>query len=131
MVDANIIFAALIKDSHTRHLLLSSGWTFYVPEFILAEVNKYLDTLSAKTGLTRTEVKELLARLITAANIKIVPATEFSELLPRATEVCPRPEDIQYFALALKLRCALWSNEKKLKEQNHVTVYNTQELTLE
>ncbi|MBI2152065.1 hypothetical protein HYU21_05030 [Candidatus Woesearchaeota archaeon] len=33
-----------------------------------------------------------------------------------------------YFALALKLNCALWSNDKKLREQSEVKVYNTYEL---
>lgn len=34
-----------------------------------------------------------------------------------------------YFALALKLKCPIWSNDKKLKEQNIITIYHTHELS--
>ena len=34
-----------------------------------------------------------------------------------------------YFALALKLNCAIWSNDKKLKEQNKIQVCSTHELS--
>ena len=42
--------------------------------------------------------------------------------------ISPDEKDTAYFALALKLKCAIWSNDKKLKEQDKVTVYNTGEL---
>jgi predicted nucleic acid-binding protein len=40
----------------------------------------------------------------------------------------PDPDDVAYFALALQLRCPLWSNDKRLKEQNEVHVLTTTEL---
>ena len=40
-------------------------------------------------------------------------------------------KDVLYFALALKLKCGIWSNDKKLKEQNKVKVYCTGELLKE
>ena len=33
-----------------------------------------------------------------------------------------------YFALALKLNCGIWSNDKKLKNQDKVKVYSTEDL---
>ena len=33
-----------------------------------------------------------------------------------------------YFALELKLNWGIWSNDKKLKEQNKVKVYSTEDL---
>ncbi|MEK6928390.1 MAG: hypothetical protein AABW65_00335 [Nanoarchaeota archaeon] len=32
------------------------------------------------------------------------------------------------FALALKLDCAIWSNDKKLNEQDKVKIYSTEDL---
>ncbi len=46
----------------------------------------------------------------------------------QAKSICPDPDDIQYFALALKLGCPIWSNDKALKEQNTVEVISTGEL---
>ena len=45
-----------------------------------------------------------------------------------AEKISPGLKDTQYLALALKLNCAIWSNDKKLKEQDKVKVYSTNEL---
>ena len=46
----------------------------------------------------------------------------------RSLRECPDPKDIVYFALAIHLRCSIWTNEKKLKEQEEIRVYHTHEL---
>jgi predicted nucleic acid-binding protein len=33
-----------------------------------------------------------------------------------------------YHALALKLNCAIWTNDKKLKQQTKIKIYHTHEL---
>ena len=48
--------------------------------------------------------------------------------MKEAKRLSPDDKDVMYFALALKLRCAIWSNDKELKKQKEVTIYNTQEL---
>jgi predicted nucleic acid-binding protein len=40
----------------------------------------------------------------------------------------PDPDDIDFTALALKLDCPLWSNDKELKQQTVVKVFSTSEL---
>jgi predicted nucleic acid-binding protein len=45
-----------------------------------------------------------------------------------AKKICPDPKDAFYFAAALKLNCAIWSNDKELKNQNYVKVYSTSDL---
>jgi predicted nucleic acid-binding protein len=42
VIDANILFAALIKDNLTRQLLVSENIRLYAPEFIFNEVQKIL-----------------------------------------------------------------------------------------
>ena len=46
-----------------------------------------------------------------------------------AENLTPDPDDMAYFAIALRLNCAIWSNDKKLKEQSKVKIFNTYELT--
>ena len=49
--------------------------------------------------------------------------------MEKARKISPDEKDTVYLALALKLRCGLWSNDKDLKEkQNSVQVYSTEEL---
>jgi len=60
--------------------------------------------------------------------IKLIPNEEIEQFIDEAMNICPDENDIQYFALALKLNIPIWSNDKKLKEQNKVKVYSTEEL---
>ena len=45
-----------------------------------------------------------------------------------AEKISPGLKDTQYLALALKLNCAIWSNDKKLKKQDKVKIFSTEDL---
>ncbi len=128
VVDANIIIAALIRDNHTRHLLLMSPHSLFSPAFLLEEIDKNSDEISSKSGVSKNELRDILHQLIAAGNITIVPTKEYKDTLPKATTISPDIKDAPYFALAIKLKCAIWSNDKKLKEQRTVKVYSTEEM---
>lgn len=128
VVDANIVFSALIKDSHTRHLLTSGKHNLHIPEFVLEELNNHLNELENKTGNSEQEMKDLLNQIVILGNIQVIPASEFKDRLPKANEISPDPNDVHYFALALKRGCSIWSNDKRLKEQKIVKVYTTEEV---
>ena len=42
IIDANILFSALIKDSSTAKLLIDDKLKLYAPEFLFEEFAKYL-----------------------------------------------------------------------------------------
>ena len=128
VVDANVFFSALMRKSHTRHFLVFSGHTLYTSEFVLEEILKYIDEICEKTLLSREEIKSLLNEIILLANIKIIPLSEYKAYVKSAQKICPDANDVHYFALALKLGCAIWSNDKKLKEQDQIKVYASYEL---
>ncbi len=46
-----------------------------------------------------------------------------------AEEISPDKDDVLYFALALRLDCAIWSNDKALKGQSVVAILNTKEVS--
>ena len=60
--------------------------------------------------------------------IKLIPYEEFKSFIAKAEKISPDPKDTEYLALALKLNCILWSNDKKLKTQDKVKVYSTEDL---
>ncbi|PIN75091.1 hypothetical protein COV18_05030 [Candidatus Woesearchaeota archaeon CG10_big_fil_rev_8_21_14_0_10_37_12] len=129
VIDANIIFSALIKDSYTRYFLLFSNHSFCVPEFVFEEINKHILEIKEKTGLSQPEIKEILFNILTHSKINIIPFEEFQNLKDQAAGISPDPDDIHYVALALKQKCAIWSNDKKLKEkQKQITVYTSEEI---
>jgi len=61
--------------------------------------------------------------------ITIIPNEETDKFLEEAGQISPDRKDIDYFALALKMKCALWSNDGDLKtKQNVITVYSTKDM---
>ena len=127
VIDANILFSVLIKDSFACNLLFSGSLHLFTPEYILTELEKHKEELLKKTEKTEEEFLRLLEVL--KRRIVIVPLEELIPYVEEAEKITPDPDDMAYFALALKLNCAIWSNDKKLKVQDKIKVYNTHELS--
>src|SRR3989344_6656156 len=114
VVDANIIISTLISPvGKTAEILFSNKLTLHIPEYLLEELEKYEEEISKKSRLSSEKIG-LLFSLI-SSKLEIVPFKEFEDFTKEASKICPDPKDTEYFALALKLRCPLWSNDKKLK----------------
>ncbi|MFH1399254.1 MAG: PIN domain-containing protein [Candidatus Woesearchaeota archaeon] len=126
VVDANILFAALIKASITSALLFDQNIQLFAPEYLLEEFCKHKQTIIKKTNRTATELAEIFQ--ILQARITVVPKQEFSHFLNKAKFISPDKDDTVYFALALRLKCGIWSNDKQLKKQEHIKVYSTADL---
>jgi predicted nucleic acid-binding protein len=126
VVDANVIFAVLIRESFSNHLLFSGQYHLFSPEYIFTEFEKHKEELLEKTERTTDDFFRLID--ILKRRIALVLLEELTEYVEEAEKLAPDPKDMAYFALALKLNCAIWSNDKKLKEQNKIKVYHTHEL---
>ena len=128
VVDANVLFSALIKSGATRRILLLSEHDLYAPEFMVEEFKKHLLELQKKTHLPKDKLAQYLETLLKLTEIKLVPFKEFKHKQELAAKISPDKDDIAYLALALYLQCRLWSQDKQLKKQNKVKVVTTKEL---
>lgn len=127
VVDANILFAALIKDSVTSELMLHEDMHLFAPEFLLKEFEKYKKLIKKKTNRSENEFK--IAFDVFERRIVLVPYEEIKPYIKNAKAISPDPKDVAYVALALKLHIALWSNDKNLKmKQKEIVVYSTEDL---
>ena len=127
VVDANILFAALIKEGSNSDLLISDKLQLFAPEFLFVEFAKYEELILKKTHRSSQEFQEFLDLL--KEQITIIPKKEILPFMEEAEEVSPDPKDTVYLALALALQASVWSNDKKLKEgQNKITVLSTEEV---
>lgn len=127
VIDANILFSVLIKKGKTEELLFEGGLHLFAPEFIFEEFDKYKDLILDKTERSREEFDELIN--IFKKRIKIIPNKETEMFILESKKICPDEKDVDYFALALKIRCPLWSNDKVLKtKQKVVIIYSTEDL---
>jgi len=126
IVDANIIFAALIRDSITVKLLFVDDLHLYTPEFLLDEVRKYQKYLSNKTHRTKEEFESIYN--VIKKRIVFIPMNYITPFIKKADKISPDPDDLVYFAAALKMNISIWSNDKRLTKQNKVKIYATHEL---
>ena len=127
VVDANITFAAIIKESKTHEIIFDGRLHLFTTEFFFAEFKEHSKEIQKKTEKTEEEVNHLLDVL--KKKIILIPLEELLPYLDEAEKISPDPDDVAYIALALKLKCAIWSQDKKLKEkQNNVQVYSTEDL---
>tara|TARA_Y100000310_G_scaffold321707_1_gene379707 strand:+ start:844 stop:1251 length:408 start_codon:yes stop_codon:yes gene_type:complete len=126
VVDANILFAALIKVSATSDLIVDNSLNLVSVEFIFEEFEKYKDLVKKKTERLEDEFERFMR--IIQKRIKLIPYEEFKSFMSEAEKISPDQKDTEYLALALKLNCVLWSNDKQLKTQDKVKVYSTEDL---
>src|SRR3989338_4248461 len=126
IIDANIIFSAIIKEGTNAKLLFEKNIQLYSPDFFSEEYLKYINYLQEKTKRTREELIQILH--ILQDIIVIIPEEEYEDYIEKAKTISPDNGDSIYFALAMKLKCPIWSNDKKLKEQDEVSIISTTEL---
>ncbi|MEK6938781.1 MAG: PIN domain-containing protein [Nanoarchaeota archaeon] len=126
VIDANIVVSLLISPGKPLDLFFNEELELFAPKLLFIEIEQNKEEIIRKSRCDEEEIETLL-RLI-RQRINVVPEEEFVSLINLAVKNCPDPKDIVYFSLSLYLKCPLWSNEKKLKEQNEVTVYATHEL---
>jgi len=127
VIDANILFAALIKDSFTAELIISDELQLFAPEFLLEEFAKYENYIIEKTYRGKDDFKKFLEFL--KEYITFIPQKAIAPFLETAGNFSPDPKDTVYIALALVIKSAIWSNDKKLKrEQNQIEILTTKEL---
>lgn len=132
ILDTNVFFSGIIKDSITRKILLHPDYEFYIPDFFLIELKKYEEYLINKTGLEKLKFKQLLNDIL--ENIYLVPINEYSDKLIKAKEIIGNidKKDIPFIAVALSFKNnGIWTDDKHFKEQSEIKIYSTKELIVE
>lgn len=129
VVDANVIFSAIIKNGKNRKFLLNDKLTLYAPLFLKEEVLKYRKYLAKKSGMSDKELIEFIDRLLILTNIEFVDIQTLTPYIKVAARISPDVKDTLYIALALFKGCGLWSNDRALREnQSTIKVITTTEL---
>ncbi len=126
VVDTNVIFSAIVRNSVTRILLLNPNLILYSPEGLISELDEHKKEIRAKSKLNEKRYDELMAVLL--SKIKLEPKETIAPFLKEALEFSPDKDDSPFLALCLAKGIALWSNDKPLKQQSFVKVLSTAEL---
>lgn len=131
VVDANIVFAVLIKRGFPFQMLLeasSKGFELYSPAWLEQELENGKGKLLRYSKLDESKLDFFIETIL--GKVTVVPLNEYEKCLVEAQGIAPHPEDAPYFALALAKTCPIWSNEKAFKLQAKVKVLSTHELTV-
>ncbi len=126
VVDTNILFTQFWKNSFTKKLFTNRSLELYSPEFALEEIKIHTKEILDKTELDKVEFNRLREELVLL--IKFMPLKEYSDLLKNALKLILDKNDVDFLALALKLNCAIWSNDPHLKQRDQIKVFTTEEL---
>ncbi|MFH1650374.1 MAG: PIN domain-containing protein [Candidatus Woesearchaeota archaeon] len=98
----------------------------FSPDFLKIELVEWAELILKKTNRKIDDLDKMISWMRTV--IQIVPPEKYIKMLPRATIISPDAQDVQYIALAMHLNCPLWSNDRALKEQTTITIFNTQDV---
>lgn len=135
VVDTNILFSFFKKESFTRKLILDSSLELVSPELALKELWKYSKELSKKSKINHDDLASIFSLL--EEHVEFVPLyaykNEFKNSLKIAKKFLQNDveeflDDIDFFALASKERCPIWSKDALFKKQSIIKVFNTTEL---
>ncbi len=125
-VDANILFACLIKDSATRKLFFNPALSLYAPEYIADELLKHILEIRGKSGLSEEELSRLILKVF--GQVTIVPDKDLKPFLPAAASLIKDSGDWLYLSCALYEDTAIWSNDNDFAPQRRVKIFTTKEL---
>ncbi len=126
-MDTNVLFSFFKKESKTRRLILNFEiLELITPSFCIDELNEHKELICEKSKLSDSEFEEVLDDLLIF--VKVFSLSEYEDFLSDAKAISPDPDDIDLFALALKLDCPLWAQEKAFKKQSKVKVFSTSDL---
>ena len=129
VLDSNILFSALIKDSNVRKIILEYDGKFLFPSYIFDEIDEHKSELISKSGLNSDEFKELLQIIL--KKVKVVPANILNNYKNEAFKITEEIDldDSLFIACALAFsNSIILSNDKKLKKQTRIKVFNTLEI---
>lgn len=125
VVDANILFSALLRKGLTHKLMFDERLTLYAPQFLQIELQKYRQELKERTNIGEKEFDKALQMLL--AKLHFVPDEETALYRDAVYHLVNDKKDAPYLACALAINGDLWTQDKALN-QNRVKTWNTTQL---
>lgn len=129
VIDTNRIIAALIRDSTTRRIIISSGIRFITVGLSLKEIEKYKGEILEKTGNSELELNRILSFLL--EKIEIVDDIVIKSKMAQAKAIMDKidKDDTKFIALALATENnGIWSDDRHFRMQKVIPNFTTKKL---
>lgn len=127
VIDTNILIS-FFRENPVRKIILTTkliGLELHIPEYAIKELNKIKLDILKYSGLDETEFKKELIKL--QSFLQVDSGDFFRDYKDEAKKLI-HDKDVPFFALALKLKCPIWSNEPDFKKQSKVKILNNKEI---
>lgn len=136
VVDTNIIFSALLNpNGRISEILLNSFdiFAFSSPSFLISELEHHKEKLLKLSGYQQGELEflqRILFRKVDFLDVEFIQESTWLEAIKLTEDI--DEFDAPFIALALELKCHLWTGDKKLskglKAKGFDFVLNTEEM---
>ena len=129
VLDSNVLFSAIIKDSSTRKTILDYEGKFLFPSYVFVEFERHKEELYTKSGMSASECASLMQILL--SKVLIIPQEALLPYREEALEIMKDIDinDVLFIACALAFPpSVIWSDDKALKRQKKIRVLNTLEI---
>ena len=128
VIDANMVIAALVRDSKAREIIMSDKFDFVSPDFVLDEIYKYEDEICEKAGLSKIEFELLMALIF--QKMSIINADYYETYKENAKNIMKEDvKDVPYVACYLALKCdGIWTNDPDFEDKEGIKIFSTAEL---
>jgi len=128
VLDTNILISSLLKNGLTRDIILLSPIKMHTIEFARIEIEKHRNELLTKSKLDEKSFNYLMDYLF--SKIDIVKMNDIAAFKDKAIEIMNEIDidDAPFIALAMYLKCPIWSNDGHFKKQSAIKAYTTNEL---
>lgn len=132
IIDTNILIAAFIRDSTMRRIIISGFFEIYALKTNLQELFMYKEYILQKSHITDNEFYTLISSIF--QDIKFFGEEDYAMNIEKADFIMSAIDinDSFVIAAALSVDCdGIWSDDKHLKLQKVVPVFNTDDMLKE
>ncbi len=129
VVDANVIIAAILRDSTTRRILLGNEVLPVAPGIIIDEIVSNIREISAKSSLSEDACRRVIE--ILTRHLRLLSLPEYADFLPEAIESIGGRDasDAPYLAAAMAVGAdGIWSHDADFSSQRRFKVFSTKQL---
>jgi predicted nucleic acid-binding protein len=127
VLDTNKLYSFFWKGSLIKKLLLAEH-ELYSPEFALEELIKHKSEILSKAKISSKEFDEFISKLKKV--VSFIPFSKYEKQFSKALSLLPHhPKDVDFLSLALKLNAGIISQDKELKKQSTIPIFNDSELS--
>jgi predicted nucleic acid-binding protein len=126
VIDTNVLISALMAKTKTFEIIVFGDLDMHVPEYSLEEIERHKEELRERMHIPDDEFD--LALDLILSHVTVVNREKYRLFESHAKKICPDQNDFPFFALALAMGTPLWSNDKRLKDQKEIIVYNTKDM---